>query len=174
MRARHHLDGPDPDGPSPRDRDVQRACLWTPEGQELLLRSLATGADHAHLVWRALRPELIAALNTPDVHFLPSSQPEPYTPLPTPEHPPRPRPPLGQELHDLDEALRMAEGLNTPLNRRQLEVLEDMAKRVQRLHLRRLSSKHGTLDEKEGLPPRGPDFMRSNAPPGASGSPEWR
>ena len=101
-----------------RDMQALEANARRTEYQELLLRALATGADHAHLVWRALRPELIAArLIARDVHFLPSGQREPGTPPPAPEHPPRPRPPLGLELHDLDEALRMCEELDAPLGR---------------------------------------------------------
>ncbi len=118
-----------------RDLQALEANARRHEYQELLLRALATGADHAHLVWRALRPELIAArLIARDVHFLPSGQREPFTLPPAPEHHPRPRPPLGLELHDLDQALRMAEELDAPLNERQHEAPSDISRRVQRLH----------------------------------------
>ncbi len=66
----------------------------------------------------------------------------------TPKPPPRPRPPLGQELHDLDETLRMAEELDAPLNRRQLELLEDVARRMQRLHTRMRVGSPATQDER--------------------------
>ncbi len=45
-------------------------------------------------------------------------------------------PPLGLELPELDQALALCEALNLPLNRRQLEVLKDVARRVQKRHAR--------------------------------------
>ncbi len=131
-----------------RDLQALEANARRTEYQELLLRALATGADHAHLVWRALRPELIAArLIAPVVHFLPSGQRGPYTPAPAPEHPPRLRPPLGQELHDFDQALAMCEELDPRLNRRQLEVLEDVARRVQKLYMHMNVRSRAALEE---------------------------
>ncbi len=94
-----------------RDLRAMEATARRHGSQRLLLRALATGADHAHLMWRALRPELIATrLIVRHVHLLPAGQHEPFTPPPATKRPLHPRPPPGQELHDLEAARGAAHG----------------------------------------------------------------